>query len=563
MLLRQPGPFGLLIVLAGCAGTQAPPSSIAADGAQRSATSGGALPGGGLHVWSTLTPPEGAAMEGIGRAKLGDAHALLALAIVASAEGRDAASYARFQGRVDQFVAELKGPMAAATDDWHRGYELNRAMHRVFFGGERAELGSYELDQRRITSIFTRGRYNCISSAMLFIVLARGFGLPVRASRVPSHVFVEMGTRGGKIIEIETTSSTGFDWVHDEQFYGEAATKWALSRGLQPVTSEQYKQREILEPYQLMAAAMRNSLPGETAQDRFRLNELAALVDANGENEEARIQTYISESFKLYQAKDWATMRKFLDVVEPAVSAIGARSRNTNTLELVSWLHWYQASALIEVGPADRATAIVRDGLKQLDAGWKDAGSLQENYIGLLVDRMQRLYAAKEYRPMIEAFDVVGPVLVDVGAKTRAPKTLQLLSWLRWEHAWALMQAGRLEQAMTIVRDGLNHLDASWPDAANLKDSYLGLLSQRLYALYTNKDYRAIVTTFSKYRDVCQADKGCLDNVGAAYASLSIDPINAGNWQAARQVLQECLAALPGELRCADALKELESRHRF
>jgi hypothetical protein len=39
--------------------------------------------------------------------------------------------------------------------------------------------------------------------------------------------------------------------------------------------------------------------------------------------------------------------------------------------------------------------------------------------------------------------------------------------------------------------------------------------------------------------------------------------MNTGDWQTARRILLECVAALPLEARCIDTLKDLESRHRF
>ena len=72
-------------------------------------------------------------------------------------------------------------------------------MHRQFFGGERTELGGYDFNQARLTGIFTTGHYNCLSSAVLYVVLARAFGLPVRAAVVPTHVFVELGARGAEL----------------------------------------------------------------------------------------------------------------------------------------------------------------------------------------------------------------------------------------------------------------------------------------------------------------------------------------------------------------------------
>ena len=67
-------------------------------------------------------------------------------------------------------MAGIKPTIDGAADEWHRGYELHRAMHRAFFAGERTELGGYDVDQARVTGIFAGGHYNCLSSAVLFTV---------------------------------------------------------------------------------------------------------------------------------------------------------------------------------------------------------------------------------------------------------------------------------------------------------------------------------------------------------------------------------------------------------
>jgi len=425
-----------------------------------------------LHVWWPLTPPEEEALRGLEAARRGDAHALLALAIAASGDRRDAAAYAAYQQRVDQFVAALRPTIAAAPDDWHRGYELHRAMHRTFFAGGTTELGGYVFEQARVTGIFSDGHYNCLSSTMLFLVLARSFDLPVRAAVVPTHAFVELGKPGGKVIEIETTSATGFDWVHDARFFHEQAASWSGQRGLRPTTLEEYRHRALLEPYRLIALAMLDGHSGAGPADRDRLDELAGVLDPDSPDaQRSRIDAYAAEANVLYERKAWRTTVKLFDAVRPAIAELAARSRDPKTLEMAWFSTWYDAHAL-----------------------------------------------------MIE---------------------------------------GRQDEAMALMAEGLAHLDARWDQAAALRNNYVGVLVRRLSELMARPDYPAAARTFEKYRDVCLSDATCAGDAGIVYANWAIDRQNAGDWQAARQILQECIKQLPGDGRCQDQLTDLESRHRF
>jgi hypothetical protein len=427
-----------------------------------------------LHTWWPLTEPEVAALAGVDKAREGDPHALLALAILASADHRDAASFAGYQQRLDRFVADVRPTIEGAPDDWHRGYELNRAMHRVFSGAEHGELGSYELNQSRVTGIFDGGRYNCISSAMLFTVLARAFGLPVRGVVVPTHAFVEMGAPGGKILEVETTSDKGFDWVHDARFYRDGAAQWSSQRGLRPVTLDDYEKRQILEPYRFMARGMQNQMVYERGdQDRGRLAEASTVVDPDDPDAQtARVQAYLVEAKGLWERKAARTIVRMFEVVGPAVTDISSRrAKDAKTMDLVAWAGWFYADSLEVVGRGDEAVAMADSVLDHLDDGWEDAGKLRQNFM-------------------------------------------------------------------------------------NVYDNHM-------LELMNKKDYAASVRVTGKHFDACLCDKICASNVSVVYGNWSIDYQNAGDWQGARRVLQECVTRLPGDAPCSDALRDLESRHRF
>jgi hypothetical protein len=351
-----------------------------------------------LGTWWPLTAPEAAALRAVPAARAGDAQALLALGLMASGDDRDAGTYAEARRRIDKFVADVRPAIEGAADEWHRGWELNRAMHRVFFGGERSELGSYVFEQAHLTKVFTTGKYNCLSSAVLYVVLARAFGMPVRAVAVPTHVFVELGTPGGKIIEVETTSDKGFDWVHDARFYKEDAATWSGNRGLRPVTFEEYQHRRIIEPYQLMAMAMRDGRAGAGEEDRQRLLEAAGLVD--GDDVEAvrdRVQVYGNEAVALYDASAWRTMLAMFEKVGPAIAGIGAASRDAKTLERVSWTTWSHAYALSIAGRTDESMSLMTQGWARIDPTWPDADKLRNNYLSLLNDRLCVLIEKKDY----------------------------------------------------------------------------------------------------------------------------------------------------------------------
>jgi tetratricopeptide (TPR) repeat protein len=227
---------------------------------------------------------------------------------------------------------------------------------------------------------------------MLFVVLARFFGMPVRGVLVPTHAFVEMGSPGGKILEIETTSATGYDLVHDDRFYRESAANWSGARGLRPVTLEEYQHRRIVEPYRLMAAGMGQQAgrPTSSAADKARLLELAAFGDPDdSEWQYDRLATLIDEGNALRGAKASRTTAALFGCVEPAIAQVVAKYGSDAKIGgVAAWARAYYAEALMVEGRTDEATTIADDAIDRIDPAWQDATKLHDNFYGVLIDRM-------------------------------------------------------------------------------------------------------------------------------------------------------------------------------
>jgi hypothetical protein len=173
------------------------------------------------------------------------------------------------------------------------------------------------------------------------------------------------------------------------------------------------------------------------------------------------------------------------------------------------------------------------------------------------------LYDAKAWRTMARLFDVVAPAIKELAAGSTDAKTLTLASWTTWYHAYALTIVGRRDEGLALVPDGLARIDASWEDAPKIRNNFLAIINDRLHELLEAKDYAGAEAAFATFKAPCTADEVCASNAGIIYLNWSIQHQNAGDWQSARQVLQRCLAELPGESRCRAALGDLEAQHRF
>lgn len=248
-------------------------------------------------VLAELTPFEQQAVAGLERARAGDADALLALAVVASGNRRDQATFEKYRVRVHAFVAEVKPLLEAAPSPRARADRLHREMHRTFLSVGKAKAppgpslapktegkppNGYRADQSQLTELFETGHYNCASSALLYLLLARYFDLQGWAMSVPGHVFTELELPGGERVEVETTAALGgFGVTHDAKFYAESA-EFLKVRNLPAMTLEDYRKRERLTPIEFVGRSMVLQHTGADRMDalnRDRLQELASVTD--------------------------------------------------------------------------------------------------------------------------------------------------------------------------------------------------------------------------------------------------------------------------------------------
>lgn len=360
-----------------------------------------------LHAWWPLTDAEVATLQNADKARQGDAHALLAFAILGSGTVRDAAGYERITRRFDAFLESERPSIEGAPDEKARGDLLNRAMHKFFFTGaanpKDPEIGAYELDQARLASIFDGGHYNCISSALLYTSLSRAFSLPVRGVMTKTHAFVELDPDGSnERIDVETTYPEGFGKVHDAKYYADAAKKWSSDRGLEPMTLDDYQKRQVLAPYVLVARAMNDKrIMNDDTQGRL-YEAAATLAPDDAGSVEDRIISYENEAKKLHDQKAFRTLLHMVEVIASPVSDAATQyPRNPKIMRGVAWLAWHNAHALLVTGRGDDGVAIADDALDHVDPSWEDAKDLRDGFTGVLLDEMTDLAEHGEYEKSV------------------------------------------------------------------------------------------------------------------------------------------------------------------
>jgi hypothetical protein len=234
-----------------------------------------------LATWYPLTEYEEAVLGRTDEAGRGEARALLELALLASGDVRTKQQAAPLIRKVEDFVTGVEQELSLVSNIELRAKTLHRLMHEELLDSSDSKLAGYDLAQTSLSELLRSGEYNCVSSALLYVILCRYFGIDARGVLLPSHVFAEVRLPKGKTLDVETTTPSGFNLRHDPQFYREQAEKWSRKRGLAPSTHEQYLRRQVVDPLHLVAHTLncQHTHKGQmNAEDRNRLMEMMVLL---------------------------------------------------------------------------------------------------------------------------------------------------------------------------------------------------------------------------------------------------------------------------------------------
>jgi hypothetical protein len=203
----------------------------------------------------SLTPDSRAAEF----ARLGDGASwedLAEMALWASALGTDTGpTFRGYMNTLRQAVEELGTGLRGGARD--RGDYILSYMHRKF-------LRSYSVRQTRLDTLLSNGRYNCVSSAALYLILARSQGLEARGVATRDHAFVTLG-QGDESWDVETTNLYGFDPGSRREFHDQ----FGKLTGFAYVPARNYRDRIELSPLELISLIIHNRIVDLEQQGRY------------------------------------------------------------------------------------------------------------------------------------------------------------------------------------------------------------------------------------------------------------------------------------------------------
>ena len=186
---------------------------------------------------------------------------LAEISLWASAAGESAAGQTAgrpsFMEQIRSAAAELRlSPELPAAGRERAEYILGFTHHKF--------LKSYSLNQTRLDTLLASGRYNCVSSAALYIILCMSAGLEASGVLTRDHAFAAVQA-DGEMIDVETTNPYGFDPGSRREFHDQ----FGKLTGFAYVPARNYRDRAAITPIELVSLILSNRIADLESRGRF------------------------------------------------------------------------------------------------------------------------------------------------------------------------------------------------------------------------------------------------------------------------------------------------------
>lgn len=161
-------------------------------------------------------------------------------------------------------AASVDAVRAALADGGEGDAALRARAEYVLAFMHKSLLKGYVERQTRLDTLVSTGRYNCVSSAALYVVLATAVGLDVEGVATIDHAFCSVRI-GDALIDVETTSPYGFDPGSRTEFHDE----FGRTTGFAYVSPRNYRDRSAISRIELLSLILTNRIVELEAAGRY------------------------------------------------------------------------------------------------------------------------------------------------------------------------------------------------------------------------------------------------------------------------------------------------------
>jgi hypothetical protein len=216
--------------------------------------------------------------------------------------------------RLEALLLKFRGEVVDVTDQSALAERALTFLHRNLFA-------SYSVLQTRVDTTLENGVYNCVSSAVLYLILARSVGLSVGAARTPDHAFATVLVNGQQV-DVETTNPYGFNPGARKEF----TDSFGKTTGYSYVPPGNYRDRRTIGEKELLSLILYNRVAeyvdGRTLRDAVQPAVSAFALMGNDDTRKTMTDVFTAYLGSLEDRREFILAVQFTDGVKASFGGI-------------------------------------------------------------------------------------------------------------------------------------------------------------------------------------------------------------------------------------------------
>ncbi|HTO23008.1 MAG TPA: hypothetical protein VMQ10_11085 [Spirochaetia bacterium] len=346
--------------------------------------------------------------------------------------GASAAAASAAKDRLSGLLLKFRGEVADVSDQDALAERALTFLHKNLFT-------TYSVTQTRVDTALESGVYNCVSSAVLYLALARSVGLSVAGVRTTDHAFDSVLVNGQQL-DVETTNPYGFNPGARKEF----TDSFGKATGYAYVPPGNYRDRRAIGEKELLSLILYNRVSEYMDGRQFKdaLQPAVSAFTLMGSDETRKVMQIAFSNYVtwLSSRQEFAQAAQFMDAVRASFGGTVAIDPSRQEL-----YHNWVVSLIDSRQYADAETLL---GQPTTRAGMDDA-----DWTSLSVALVQRQAQAEgDSSGSVAAAEVVAQGLKKLG---RQPALLQTYEAYIHNAFAMLYNARRAVDAKAVVDQGL------------------------------------------------------------------------------------------------------------
>jgi hypothetical protein len=270
---------------------------------------------------------------------------------------------AAYEAKLDSIFAGLKSEADSIADPSAKAEAVLSYLHKTSFK-------AYREDATTLDGVLDTGIFNCVSSALLYALAAKSLGIEVAAVRTSDHAFCSVRI-GDRSIDVETTNPYGFDPGNKKEF----KDSFGRATGYAYVAPGAYGDRRDITLRELAGLVLSNRASALERSGRYAQAvkvgaDYAAILP--GEETSAFLSDRVNNLVASFEAR-----RDYAGAEAAALAAAAALPEDGRVASLAAQASYNRAAALAQAGDwagaFDRAAVLLASPGSGADKASRDA----------------------------------------------------------------------------------------------------------------------------------------------------------------------------------------------